>query len=535
VPFDIREQRYWTYGKREELDSLAQRLEDAIQQTLAVSERRDRRRQRSERPPATCIETVVAFVGQTERGPERPELITSAAAFVEAFGAWLSPDVTYLAHAVKGFFASGGVRAYVARVVSRRATIACANVSSGIETALAGETLVIHAATRGSWGNRITVDVRPGTRRGWRLSLIYEGAEPGGERQMEDYDNCSLDSAGPNPLLARVNDGSRLVRLSGLGFAAERGLHVGRVSLAGGSDGPPPGASDYEGTDSDPDAETTALAAIAALDDVDLLCVPDHVHPSLPRDEQRQLTDAIVAACERTRDRFALLATLSGVHDTDLLKPSHDTRFAATYYPWLRTPDGAVVPPVGHVAGVFARNDRERGVHFAPLGLALEGVATPALDIEVSAEARDTLERLSVNVLAADSAFGQPTPVTAYTLAIEEKERYINVSRLASFTLRALQRGLSWVSFERSEPPVWRRIETEVRCFLMRLWEDGVLAGDRPEHAFFVRCDETTMTRNDVDNGRIVMLVSLSTKEPVPFLLDLPTLHTRPMHAPASE
>ena len=108
---------------------------------------------------------------------------------------------------------------------------------------------------------------------------------------------------------------------------------------------PAPQAADYK---------ATGLSVATGASDVDLICVPDHVHPTLSTDEQHALTDAIVETCDRTADRFALLATPGNEHDPERLKPTHDTEAAATYYPWLRTPSSeGFIPPIGHVAGAL--------------------------------------------------------------------------------------------------------------------------------------------------------------------------------------
>ena len=390
------------------------------------------------------------------------------------------------------------------------------------------ECLIIEATSPGAWGNQISVQVRAGARIGWRLTIVC-GTDDGAAHE-EDYDNCSLDPDGPNPLVERVNSRSQSVRLTWFGTGRERaGLPLGRTQLAGGSDGSALTAAEFTGKECFETGQAAGLAAVAELDDVDLVCIPDHVHPRLSVEDRLAVTDALVRLCEQRRDCIAILATPAGEHEPQQLKPRYDTPFAAMYYPWIQASEG-LVPPIGHVAGAFARNDGQRGLHCAPVGVALDGgLVPPAREEKASADHRDALERLGLNTIAVDAIWGQPALMTAYTLAIDERFRYVNATRLAAFIRKLVVRGLSWLGFERSTPAAWQRIEREVGAFLMQLWEDGALFGSRPEEAFFIRCDHTTMTEDDIANGRVIVLLGIAF-DPMqgPAAIELPLMSARP-------
>ena len=363
--------------------------------------------------------------------------------------------------------------------------------------------------------------LRPGTRTGVRLTVRCPSTGPGAT-QEEDYDNASVGPDGPNPLHERVYEHSELIFIRYDMLALPPDLHA---VLAGGFDGPPLRAEDYVGTAS------SGLALVGDLDDVDIVCVPDHVHPSLPPAAQERITDALVDLCERRGDRVALVATAGAEHDPQRLKPRHDARHAAGCYPWIR-PDvgGALVPPVGHVAGAFARHDAEKGVHLAPLGLCLRGLADPGLAIEADPERRDTLARMGLNALAVDPDSRQPCLVTAFNLAIDERLRYINVSRLSAFLRRSMTAALRWTEFEPHGPPLYARIVEEIGAFLRSFWGTGILAGERPEEAFLVRCDRTTMTDDDVANRRLLAVCAVAlTGPPVTVWVEIPLRSGRPV------
>jgi len=520
VPFDVRHWRYWTYGGPGELETLRERLEGAMRATLAGPEQSPASRERAQQAsPTLRADTTAAFVGPTERGPLRPALVTSFTEFVEVYGEPLAPDVTYLALAVRGFFDNGGRQAVVVRVVSPEARPAVWQTRNDD-----GQSLAIWARDPGTWGNRIEVRVRPGTRIGVRLTVVCPSAGPGAPRQ-EDYDNASVEANGPNPLHERVNQHSELIFIRYDMLALPQDLHT---VLAGGVDGPPLRAEDYVGTAS------AGLELVGAMDDIDIVCVPDHVHPSLSPTAQERFTDALVDLCERRGDRIALVATTGAEHDPQRLKPRHDARYAATYYPWVRSDvDGVLVPPVGHVAGAFARHDAEKGLHLAPLGIALRGLAEPPLEIEADPERRDTLARMGVNALVVDPDSRQPCLTTAFNLAIDERLRYINVSRFDAFLRRRLTSGLSWTEFEPHGPPLYARIVEEISAFLRSFWDAGILAGERLEEAFLVRCDHTTMTDDDVANRRLIAVCAVAlTGPPVTVWLEIRLRSGAPVVAP---
>ena len=486
------------------------------------------------RPPEWLRSSTAAFVGRTERGPATPTFLTSWSDYEGLFGGETDPAISYLSHSVKGYFENGGERAYVVRILSPVAAVAGLTLT----TESAQQCVWVAALTHGDWGNRLSIQIRDGTRVGFRLSVTHNPTRPPRPRAnptgvgeddlpdspipevLEDYDNLGWDPEGPNYFLG-VNGKSKWITLQWCDPLTPPARPVnGHGQLAGGADGPEMTAADYLGDR----ATRTGLAALEDLDDISILCVPDHVHPRLGDAEQLQLTNAVVDQCERRRDRFAILSAPTGIEDVAAIRPPRDSKLAAMYYPWVRVPDphtrgGVLIPPVGHVGGIYARSDAERGVHRAPVGLEVRGLMIPdtdgPLEINVTPEQLDTLERLGVNAIrAAGTAGGDVRVAGARTMAVEERWQSIAQQRFSIFLAQSFERGSGWVTFEPNDETVWTKLRENIGDFLTALWEVGALGGGSAEEAFFVRCDRTTMTQNDIDNGRLVCVIGVSCVEP---------------------
>ena len=173
---------------------------------------------------------------------------------------------------------------------------------------------------------------------------------------------------------------------------------------------------------------------------------------------------------------------------------------------------------MGHVAGAIARNDFERGIHSSPKGIALRGLVQAPdesyVECAASHETIDALGRRGVNVLCLDAATGRIVMATAITMAIEAEWQSIRVRRTCSWVTRAIDRGTAWARSAPANEETWAEVRRQVSDFLTTLWRDGVLLGATPEEAFFVRCDHTTMTQDDIDNQRLVCLTGFALRDP---------------------
>jgi hypothetical protein len=258
------------------------------------------------------------------------------------------------------------------------------------------------------------------------------------------------------------------------------------------------------------------------LEGVSLVCAPGAGDPGDP--VQVEVQRALLAHCEARRDRFAVLDGPPGAVDVAGLDPRAEvaeSAFAAFYHPWLEVADPetgatAAAPPGGHVLGVFARTDAARGVWKAPAGEVVRG-ATGLAQALGDAE-QELLNPRGVNLIR--NFPGRGILVWgARTLSLDAEWKYVPVRRTLIFLEASIDRGLQWVVFEPNAEPTWARVRETVGRFLSDQWRAGAFQGRKPEEAFFVRCDATTMTQADIDNGRLVALVGVAMLKPAEFVV----------------
>jgi phage tail sheath protein FI len=198
-----------------------------------------------------------------------------------------------------------------------------------------------------------------------------------------------------------------------------------------------------------------------------------------------------------------------------------DTQHAAFYYPWIviddpKTHTRKLVPPGGHVLGVYARTDTERGVFKAPANETVRG----ALDLEAGIDERtqDMLNPRGVNAIRRFPGRGILV-WGARTLSSDSIWKYVNVRRLASFLERSIDVGTQWVVFEPNDPKLWAAVTDTIRQFLRSQWRLGALFGRTEEEAFFITCDARVMTRDDILNGRLVCEIGIALVRPAEFVV----------------
>jgi hypothetical protein len=289
----------------------------------------------------------------------------------------------------------------------------------------------------------------------------------------------------------------------------------------------PPAPSDFRGDV----AERTGIEGLAELDDATMLIVPDLMTPmpgqqSVDLDTIKAVQSMMISHCELMGDRVAILDAPLGMKPAEVKKwrmdiAGYDSSYAALYYPWVEISDPLtdrpkLVPPAGHMAGVWARSDNTRGVHKAPANEIIRGAT--GLEYNVTKGEQDVLNPIGVNCIRAFPGRGIRV-WGARTLSSDPSWRYINVRRLFNYVKKSIERGTQWVVFEPNEPRLWARVRNAVSSFLTIVWREGALFGLTPSQAFYVKCDEELNPPESRDLGRLIVEIGMAPVKPAEFVI----------------
>jgi uncharacterized protein len=232
---------------------------------------------------------------------------------------------------------------------------------------------------------------------------------------------------------------------------------------------------------------------------------------------------ALINHCEALRYRFAILDPNDGLTIDQIIafREPVDTKFAALYYPWIQVLDPSVVrnvnvAPSGHMAGIYAQTDNDRGVFKAPANVEIGMITRIAQD--VNKREQELLNPIGINALRYFPGRGNRV-WGARTLSSLSSWKYINVKRLFIYVEASIDVGMQWVVFEPNDEPLWARVRQTIIDFLTTTWRSGALQGTTPAQAFFVTCDRTTMTQDDIDNGRLICVIGIAPVKPAEFVI----------------
>jgi uncharacterized protein len=287
-------------------------------------------------------------------------------------------------------------------------------------------------------------------------------------------------------------------------------------------------ASEFIGNPKAKGSHRRGLAALADIEEISMLAVPDSMHPRVRAKSRRSILAAAVAQCEARRDRIVLIDSPAKTRDlgkSDPIINNIKSSYAAVYGPWLEVPMGKGVPatslpPSGHLVGIYARNDNERGVWKTPAGAQAEVRGISGLSFSLTEKERQTLADARTNTIADFRNVGRGIVLWgARTRSTDPDWKYVNIRRYITFLENSIDRGLQWVVFEPNGEALWAKVRATVQDFLLNQWKNGALQGAKAEQAFFVRCDRTTMSQNDIDNGRLVCLIGIAPVRPAEFVI----------------
>jgi phage tail sheath protein FI len=503
--------------------------------------------ERGPRPIEGVPTNTAAFLGEAERGSLRPRLVTSYNDYIRWYGNVFEPG-KYLPHAAAGFFTNGGSRLYVCRIVGENATAASRAIGD----------FTVEAVGPGEWGRRVWVQILDGTTKdkdgntGFRLQVAYWSELPAAPfdpfdlnnrtllprpQWAEDYDDLQVDPLSPDYFDKRLRDTNTNLSVSPLislrvtnpaNPPAKPAAAAGAfLDQAGANDPNPLDAADFVGRPNGARQEPQGLQQL----ELDPFREVSLVYAPFPRDNQNAVAREIIDHCERMRFRVAVIDAARTAQPGDLDPRSTiptDTSYAALYAPWIVVSDplsGArlEVPPGGHVLGIYARTDDQRGVFKAPANEIVNG----ALDVvfQINNNTQAVMNPRGVNAIRRFPDRGIRV-WGARTLTSNGLWKYVSVRRLFVFLEASIYVGTQWVVFEPNDDRLWARVKDTIRLFLRSQWRQGALFGRTEDEAFFITCDRTTMSQDDILNGRLICEIGIAPVRPAEFVIFRVFQHT---------
>lgn len=500
------------------------------------------------KPIAGVGTAVAAFVGFAQKGPANElTLVTNWTQFVESFGDFM--EGSFLAHSVYGYFNNGGGRCYIMRVgaADGQAGETAGDAAAPVALLPANTAAELQAISISALGDASDISIEVTD------AAPAEGAEAPdpelfnlivrrGSEQAESFENLTLAGGrarGLRNAATVVNAESTLIRVAILEAPAdmplaERRPKAGTYNFAAPAvpSAPAPtqalavSPSDFEGSA----PERTGMGGLEVADDITMLIVPDlmaaYQQGMIDLEGVQAAQTAMITHCQKMGDRVAILDAPPGMKPQEIQNwrvsvANYDSSFAALYYPWIRVFDpvagkSMLMPPSGHMGGIWARNDNTRGVHKAPANEVVGG----ALDVEfqITKGEQDGLNPVGINCIRAFPGRGVRV-WGARTLSSDPSWTYLNVRRLFNMVEKSIDNGTQWVVFEPNDFALWQRINRTVTAFLTMVWRSGALFGATPAQAFYVKCDEETNPPEARDLGMVTTEIGIAPVKPAEFVI----------------
>ncbi len=297
-------------------------------------------------------------------------------------------------------------------------------------------------------------------------------------------------------------------------------LHDGSLTLSGGSDGKQPDASLYEGAISASDVKT-GLKAFEDIEDISIVAAPGLAGLDLTGAKAGILH--LQSHVERMRYRVAIVDSRKSqsIGEVRQFRAGFDSKHMAFYYPWVKVLDPItrkeiLLPPCGYVAGIYARNDVDRGVWKAPANEVVNGAL--GFELMLNRGQQEVLNPEGINCFRYFEGRGMRL-WGARAMSSDPEWKYINVRRYFAYLEHSIDKSTQWAVFEPNGERLWANVRRSIEDFLLNEWQMGALLGEKPEKAYFVKCDRSTMNQNDLDNGRLVCLIGVAPLKPAEFVI----------------
>jgi phage tail sheath protein FI len=475
--------------------------------------------------------SIAAFVGLAPGGPVNvPMRISNWTQFARIYGDPNEPDNgpfmagAYLAHAVYGFFQNGGGLCWIVRVGGGDSAPA---KMAALPSASDDSAEAFRAIARGNVDGDVSLDLQEDQPAKDGGDATYKLIVTSGD-QKEEHDGLTMNKKAKSYIVTKVNSASKLIKLEDTGSALPEGMGTpatGKYALAV----PAVPVGDVKPTEFEGDvAKREGMGGLAAVDEVTMVCMPDLMTLSRNGDDVhvRDLQGKMIAHCENMGDRMAILDAPANLLPQDILEwrmntAGYDSKFATLYYPWLEVMDPLtnqpiMIPPSGHVAGVWARTDSTRGVHKAPANEVVLGAN--GLGFQVTQEEQGGLNKVGINCIR--SFPGRGIRIWgARTLSSDPEWRYLNVRRLFNYISESIMEGTQWSVFEPNDHRLWMQLRIAATNFLTRTWREGALFGASPDEAFYVKCDAETNPPDVIEAGQVIVEIGISPVKPAEFVI----------------
>jgi uncharacterized protein len=485
--------------------------------------------------------SIAAFVGMTPGGPvNTPMRVTNWTQFAKLYGDPVNADNgpfmegAFLAHSVYGFFQNGGTDCWIVRVGGDGdATQPMAALPTATDQGVPAFEARALDGVQGPIKVEIVEEPPP---KASDEGDEGDGGDPGPSTYKvivdagsdhEEYGGLTL-KKGKSNIATKVNASSKLIKLLESAASlpeAQRAPAAGTYTLSV----PASSATEIHGQDFEGDvAHRKGMGGLSPVDDVTMVCMPDLMVLAHNGGDAtvRDVQGKMIAHCEMTGDRMAILDPPPDLLPQDMLEwrtsiAGYDSKYATLYYPWLEVMDPLtnqplLVPPSGHVAGVWCRTDSQRGVHKAPANEVILGVN--GLGFQVTHAEQGHLNRAGVNCVRAFPGRGIRI-WGARTLSSDPEWRYVNVRRLFNFIAESIMEGTQWSVFEPNDERLWMQLRIAAGNFLTRVWQDGALFGSTPDQAFFVKCDAETNPPEVIEAGQVVCEIGIAPVKPAEFVI----------------
>lgn len=333
--------------------------------------------------------------------------------------------------------------------------------------------------------------------------------------------------AAANPLGATPADATNSLSHALRDPDADGAIRFMEVRLAGGNDGAPLSATEYTGRAELTDPYKTGLASFEDIEDISIVAAPGSTFgyelSDTSRSNAQAILNEVIAHAARMRYRIAVLDSGNGqsIAAVRTMRARFDSTYAALYYPWVKVRDPVtrqdlMLPPSGFVAGIYARNDIERAVWKAPANEVVRGAI--GFELMLNRAQQEVLNPEGINCFRFFEGRGMRL-WGARTISSDPEWKYVNIRRYFCYLERSIDKGTQWAVFEPNGDKLWANVRRTIEDFLLNEWQSGALLGDRPEKAYFVRCDRSTMTQNDLDNGRLICLIGVAPLKPAEFVI----------------